>query len=422
MAAVYSRAKASSVWSIADQGSVSLGNFLTNILLARTVIPTEYGIFALLYGLIVVLNSFHSSVVTYPLAVQGAIGDCEDLRRHLRGALLFTLCLSVPFAAVIIAATFALKVPHLAPEAIAALLCWEVQETLRRALMAHLRHREAVLGDACSYIGQAGAIYICIANEQISLSQVFIIIALTSGIAAVFQLIQLGSLSEWMGPSTTSLEAFWSLGKWAALANTGASLSAAVFPWVLALRSVSDTASFQALINVASITNPVMLGIGNLIVPATTRTTEDGGIGRAWHKSSRYAIEGAVVLLPCYCFMFARPEFLLTLLYGHHSPYHGLGPVLRLLVFAYGLMYVAHVLTAFFYGLRDSKGVVRAQMTGFAAVVLAGLPLTLAFGVLGASLGLALGYAVQVCSFIRRLRRRMRTGMAAMASAYSQHG
>ena len=53
------------LWSLADQGAVSLGNFLTNILLARALAPAEYGIFALVFGLLLALSSIHAAVVIY---------------------------------------------------------------------------------------------------------------------------------------------------------------------------------------------------------------------------------------------------------------------------------------------------------------------------------------------------------------------
>src|ERR1700736_4008666 len=137
-------------WSLADQGCVSLGNFLTNIFLARTLAAADYGVFALVYGLLVLLNSFHSCVVGYPLSIKGAAADAEGLKSYTRSALLFTAVLSVPFGGIVLGACIVLGRPTIAVWAAFALLCWELQETLRRSLMAHLRHGEAIWGDAFS--------------------------------------------------------------------------------------------------------------------------------------------------------------------------------------------------------------------------------------------------------------------------------
>src|SRR5829696_6106635 len=46
-----------SVWALADQGIVSLGNCATNILLARSLAVAEFGIFALMLEAMLFLNS-----------------------------------------------------------------------------------------------------------------------------------------------------------------------------------------------------------------------------------------------------------------------------------------------------------------------------------------------------------------------------
>src|ERR1700676_2920244 len=89
-------------WSLADQGSVSLGNFLTNIFLARALGSSDYGIFALVYGLLVLLNSFHACAVLYPLSIRGAASDIVGLHKYTRRSLLLTTLLTLPFAMVVL--------------------------------------------------------------------------------------------------------------------------------------------------------------------------------------------------------------------------------------------------------------------------------------------------------------------------------
>ena len=58
-------------WAIADQGIVSLGNFLTTIILARTVSPHEYGVWTGNFRFdFLFLNVLPASLVTYPLMVR----------------------------------------------------------------------------------------------------------------------------------------------------------------------------------------------------------------------------------------------------------------------------------------------------------------------------------------------------------------
>src|SRR5271170_6186042 len=59
-------------WAFIDQGVVSLGNFMATVMLARALKPGEFGIFALLFGSILFLNTVHAALVTYPLSIFGA--------------------------------------------------------------------------------------------------------------------------------------------------------------------------------------------------------------------------------------------------------------------------------------------------------------------------------------------------------------
>ena len=93
-------------WALTDQGAVSLGTFLTSVVLARSLPPAEYGIFALICGVIYFLNSLHSAVVTVPLIAKGACATESEIRGLAAGALVLTAPLILPQAAVICVATW----------------------------------------------------------------------------------------------------------------------------------------------------------------------------------------------------------------------------------------------------------------------------------------------------------------------------
>src|SRR5260370_41629087 len=77
----------SGFWSMVDQGAVSAGNFLTTILLARCLLPSEYGIYALLFALMLFMIYLNSAVIVYGLSLHGAVGTDAELRSLAGGAL-----------------------------------------------------------------------------------------------------------------------------------------------------------------------------------------------------------------------------------------------------------------------------------------------------------------------------------------------
>ena len=78
-----------------------------------------------------------------------------------------TLLLLIPESIAIAWGTAAVMGWQLAPWAIAALIFWQLQETTRRALMARLEHRRAIIGDIVSYFGQVALVWFVIFHSSL---------------------------------------------------------------------------------------------------------------------------------------------------------------------------------------------------------------------------------------------------------------
>ena len=65
-------------WTLVDQGVVSSGNFLLNVLLARTLSEEDYGEFALFLGAIFILRTIDYSLISYPLSVRLCVASDEE--------------------------------------------------------------------------------------------------------------------------------------------------------------------------------------------------------------------------------------------------------------------------------------------------------------------------------------------------------
>jgi hypothetical protein len=250
------------IWALADQGVCSLGNFTTNFLLVRAWNHDRhvYGIYALIfYNVLVFLNTLHGSLITYPLTLEGASAGPARLRRLVLRGLGFTLLLAPVLALAVAAACWRLEQPTLLPWAVLAMALWQVQETLRRTLIAQLRHRSAIPGDAVSFLGQALFVYLLVrAGGPVTPDLVLAGVAGTSGLAALIQLAQVwhqtrdraGGATASGGPATADgLPApgtsptiaadalrWWRTGRWLLLTcvvNVG---TIYLTPWVLEAR------------------------------------------------------------------------------------------------------------------------------------------------------------------------------------------
>lgn len=375
-------------WALADQCVVSLGTFLTNIVLARSLPQGEYGAYCILFGVLLLLNGVHFSVVTYPLSVKGAVIDSAGLRRHTGGSLILTIVLAVPSSLGLLAATFLLGRASLLWWGFVALVLWQVQETLRRGLMARLSHGQAVWGDTFSYLGQAGCLWAISRTGLLTLELTFGVIALTSGLAAAVQASQIGvkfiALAEIRDLGRES----WHLGRWVLLANGLNILSIQSLFWALAIfHGPKESASLQAVANPLGATHPILFGLANLIVPAAARANRAGGRIAAWRCTRDYGLLGGALMLPYFVTLLLWPRAALELFYGAGSPYVTLESALRLFVLAYLVTYAAQVLGSFLNGLRRTKAAFLTQLSGGVTGLILGLPLIVYFGVGGACAG-----------------------------------
>ena len=383
-------------WSLFDQGAVSLGNFLTQILLARNLNASDYGVFALLYGLLFLLISSLGTVVTYPLSVQGARSDSRDLRRLAGVSLWLDAALVLPQALVVLGGVALLHRLDLFPWVLVALVSWQFQETLRRALMARLGHHDAAWGDALSYLGQAVTIVALTATRSLSLKGAFAAVAATSALAAVVQAIQVRPRSVSIGEAKTVAAGFWKLGGWTLPTNVANGVTLHAFPWTLGLVfGAAEAGSLGAVMNPLKVLNPLLVAAPNWIVPTTSRAQHERGIQAASRSGLTYTVAGAGLLVPYFAVLLLWPHAVLSMAYGASSPYTHLELALRICAVAYSLGYWGDAFTSLLNGLGLPKESFVSQLGATATAVCIGLPLTIMGGLIGALVG------VTVCALVK---------------------
>ena len=82
---------------------------------------------------------------------------------------------------------------------------------------------------------------------------------------------------------------FWAIGSWSLLNNVVSLLRIQILPWTLAaVGGTAAAASFQAALNVVNLTNPVILGLCNVIPQTAARAQQSGGNAEAWRAARVY--------------------------------------------------------------------------------------------------------------------------------------
>jgi O-antigen/teichoic acid export membrane protein len=396
-----------SLWALADQGVVSLGTFLTSVLVARNLPPAEYGVYILIFGTVIFLNGVQGSLIGFPLAIKGAAADREGLEEFTSAALALTGGLAVVLAVVVIGATIAVRRIELTPWALAALLLWQWQDCLRRALMSHGRYRDAMLGDALSFLGQAAVLWVISRVGSLSTELAFTVVAVTSGLSGLLQAAQVGLRVPTLASLRRCGLEFWSLGRWLMLTNFTNILTIQAFPWTLAyFHGLESAAQFQATANVMGVSHPVMFSMSNLIVPAVARARATDGVRAAWRVAAIYGGQAGLLLLPYFVLLLVWPDGMLELFYGADSPYLALEEMVRLFVLVYCFRYVVYVLGGVLRGLQAGQSVFLGQLAGALAALFIGLPLA-AVSAIGAVGGVVISAASEALATAYLLRRAL---------------
>ena len=244
-------------WTLVDQGVVSAGNFLLNVLLARTLSEADYGKFVLFLGAIFILRTFDYSFISYPLSVRLCVVNDDERGRLLGNTALLTVFLSLVLVIVMALGTTLLEADNIRLPACLCFLCWQAQETSRRCLLADFRYRAAVAGDGTAYVGQALLIVLLAWLDDITLPSALYMMSATFAIGALVHASKLRF--AWPDFTETRLLARenFSVGKWSLVNYQLVLFRGQLFPWVLAgAAGTAATASFQAGANIASHDSP----------------------------------------------------------------------------------------------------------------------------------------------------------------------
>ena len=383
-------------WTLVDQSVVSLGNFIINVELARTLPASEYGKFALFLGAIFVFRAIDYSLISYPLSVR--LGSAP---RSEHGALLANTGLLAAMLALILALLLAIGVVLLGGNdilfaAVACYLFWQAQETTRRCLLADFRYRAAVAGDTISFIGQAVAIALLSWTDLLTLTSALWAMSVTFLAGALVHVSKLEFARPRLAEVKQLASDYISLGKWSLLNYELVLARVQLFSWTLAAASgAAATASFQAALNIANLMNPIIFGIGNAIPQAAARAHASGGVAGAALVARGYTLFGLVPILVICGGGLLMPKYLLCLLYGNDSPYLNLSFGVQALLVAGVAEYVAEMISKTLLGVERGKLAFKVNVAGIAAAVFA-LPLIIPLGVVGACLALAIANLVRL--------------------------
>jgi O-antigen/teichoic acid export membrane protein len=390
--------------TLIDQGVVSIGSFAVNIMLARYLAPADYGTFAVIFALLLGAQIFNATLIFYPLTI-GLAAPGRDRSDVISSSMALLAMLLGPLSIAIGVGLIAFRHQDLILPALVWFWTWQLQELFRRVLFAEFRHGTAVIGDAVSYFGQAPVVFVLPLFGALTLVNVFWAMAATSALAAAIQLIQVNPL--WRRPSDlpAALRRYWTIGRWSLGGNVANTMRFNALIWLIAaLASRAEVAEFQAALNVANLTNPILFGMCNLI-PQTAAHASGGGVASAWKATRHYAAFGLPPITIYYAFLIVSPTPMLWLFYGSGSLYLGAGLAVQILAGAFIFNYAAEMICSFLHGVNSARYVLNINLLGLGIAIVVFLLVFRATGQAAAPIAIAVSSCVRLILSLSSLKR-----------------
>lgn len=389
--------------ALVDQGLISGANFIMAILLARELLPEQYGSYALAFEVFLLLSVVYGAVVLEPMSVFGASVYKNSLREYF-GLLLRAHGFAAAGMLLVLGASAWLlgqfsknqSLPSaLWGVAIAApcvLLFW----LARRGFYVNLSPRQAVLGALVYSVVVLSGLFIVSHYGMLSPFIAFLLMATGSAATA---LVMLARLKPALGQKCAACRAsevlrrHWGYGRWALLGAVAIWFSRAVFyPLVSIFRGFDDAGALKALMNFYTPVGQAFAAVSLLSLPYAARIHHKGDTRRSrrlvWKLTVIYAGGPA---LYWFVIILLRHPIVDHLYAGKYSgimgllPWIGLGSVLRISATAQAVTLRAMHSPSLVFVAYGAAGVL---------AVLVGVPCTWAFGLRGAVLALILSSAL----------------------------
>jgi O-antigen/teichoic acid export membrane protein len=389
------------VFALGDQAIVSGASFASMVIVARSTIPSQLGIYSIGISLLVASLTIHEALISLPYTIQRqrAVGPpTESAGWSLMQSGLFSAVLVLVLAA-IGAGLYASRADRELAKMVCALASIApfalFREFGRRFAFAHLRLTQATLLDGAVATIQLGALYWLGRNGWMSSVTVCLAIGgACASTALVWAYLSRRDIALRPSGLGATIRQSWALGKWLFGGQIALLVQAYAANWLLAGIAGTATAGvYAACVSVVSVANPLILGISNISVPRAVLALNDEGRGKLWRQS----IEDAVLLglaLAVVTAAFVLAGGRIMLVFFHGAAFEGRGQILAVL---------AAALLASGMGMPASNAMASMERTRESFYIVAGAAilttlfvwrLTSAGGLVGAAYGVLLGNVI----------------------------
>jgi O-antigen/teichoic acid export membrane protein len=339
-------------WALGDQAVVSGTNFLTNVMLARFMGLTEFGVFALAWMSVLFVNSIQTALIIAPMMSVGPKQEEKD-RPCYFGAVVFQEFVLVLFCFILVFAALKLSsgfFPHAElrqlalPLAVSA-FAYQMQDFGRRYFFATHQGRRALADDALSYLPQLPLLFLLHRAGNLTSATALWVMAGTSILGLVPVWFWMEHLSFKWNAIKAASRRHWSFSRWlggaALLQWTSSNLFVIAAPVYYGAAAAGVLKASQ---NLMGATHVWFQGLDNVVPVETARRLRQGGVPLMLAYTRSVLLKWGGLTLLFAIAMSAAPGLWLRLVYGPGMAHYGY--ILRLYALLYVIIFVGGPLRA----------------------------------------------------------------------------
>ena len=392
-------ARSRAVLTLLDQAVMSGGNFLMQILLARTLAKSELGLYGVGFTVVQFLLNTQASLVTAAYMVFSPKLDEAERIRYAGSTRIHQGIIAVCATAALLAAAGIVFFTGGDHALATVLLCQSLllyftlfRDYARQLSFAGLRVTEALGLDTVFVVTQFLAVGALAWQHQLTAPWAFLAIGSASLVAVIsWRLTTAQRFAADRVHARADWSKNWHFSRWIFGTNLAFLASNLAYPWVLyTFRGPEANGVLQACLIVGfQLINPFILGIGNFLAPRTAHALHEGGLPALKTVVRNVDVLFAVVVGGYFLALLLGGQWVLDIV--TKGKYPGAAPVVHCL--ALGQVFFALTITAnhALNALEQPNIAFQALLIASLVTWTAGVWMVWQYGPLGAAAGQALG-------------------------------
>lgn len=408
--------------AIVDQGLISGSNFMVSIVLARWLLPDEYGAYAVAFGIYMLLALVYQSLILEPLGVFGSSTYRTNLRGYLRSLSWIHVGLSVASCVALVISWYVahrMGAGGAVTGALAgiafALPCLTLFALARRTFYVELSPAPAAASALIYLTVVLGGLYLVYKHALLSPFSAFLLLGAGALVTGIVLMLRLRSELSGSGPAPAVRETWsrhWRYGGWAFASVIAAWFPSYVYyPLLSSFKGMAQSGQLKALMNLTMPFEQTKGALFALFLPYAARVVGQQGKSGTRLLGGRLtllSVVGAIIywaiIIPLY-----KPIF--SLLYsGRYTDVAYLLPLLALGQIFWSAVYGPSIALR---AMESPASVFVAFASATAASLVVGVPATWYFGLKGAIWGSNVADILSLVAVVLVLRHKLATRASA---------